>query len=155
VDATFHAWVPAVSSLLLRLTPALLLITLLLQQVDVVDWRRHFVEADVPEEKAGNSPGDLIQKAKASMRDSPFGLADLALPTLGALGSVALNDAHNWSCESLEWFVMWAAGMIRMEFRRGWGHANAGSTGQGSPERCTQLSCELWHFAQICWHGLV
>jgi hypothetical protein len=57
------------------------------------------VEADVPEEKAGNSPGDLIQKAKASMRDSPFGLADLALPTLGALGSVALNDAHNWSCE--------------------------------------------------------
>lgn len=64
---------------------------------DVVDWRRHFVEADVPEDKGGSSPGDLIQKAKASMRDSPFGLADFALPTLGALGSVALNDAHNWS----------------------------------------------------------
>lgn len=62
----------------------------------------------MPEDKGGSSPGDLIQKAKASMRDSPFGLADFALPTLGALGSVALNDAHNWSCESLT-FVTWDA----------------------------------------------
>jgi hypothetical protein len=64
-----------------------------------VDWRRHFTEADAPEEKGSSGPGDLIQRAKASMRDSPFALADLALPTLGALGSVALSDAHNWSCE--------------------------------------------------------
>lgn len=33
--------------------------------------------------------------------DRPFGLAVAALPTLGALGSVALNDSHNcqWSCQ--------------------------------------------------------
>jgi hypothetical protein len=77
----------------------LLLLLLLLSQVDVVDWRRHFTEAEPPEEKPGSGPGDLIQRAKASMRDSPFALVDLALPTLGALGSVALSDAHNWSCE--------------------------------------------------------
>eukprot|EP00882_Tetradesmus_deserticola_P000213 GHRQ01000239.1.p1 GENE.GHRQ01000239.1~~GHRQ01000239.1.p1 ORF type:complete len:587 (+),score=236.64 GHRQ01000239.1:206-1762(+) len=67
------------------------------EQVDVGDWRRHFTEAEPPGDDGGSGPGALVQKAKASMRDSPFGLADLALPTLGALGSVALNDAHNWS----------------------------------------------------------
>ncbi|KAF6265803.1 peptidase family M48-domain-containing protein [Scenedesmus sp. NREL 46B-D3] len=67
------------------------------EEVDVANWRRHFTEAEAPEENGGSGPGALIQKVKASMRDSPFSLVDLALPSLGALGSVALNDAHSWS----------------------------------------------------------
>lgn len=47
-----------------------------------------------PDESTG--PTAVIQKAKAAMRDSPVKLADLALPSLGALGSVALSEEHNW-----------------------------------------------------------
>lgn len=59
---------------------------------------RHFMESDPPDEST--SPTAIIQRAKDAMRDSPVKLADLALPSLGALGSIALSDAHDWSCES-------------------------------------------------------
>lgn len=56
------------------------------------------MESDPPDESTG--PTAIIQRAKDAMRDTPVKLADLALPSLGALGSVALSDAHDWSCES-------------------------------------------------------
>lgn len=52
------------------------------------------MESDPPDESTG--PTAIIQRTKAAMRDSPIKLADLALPSLGALGSVALSDAHDW-----------------------------------------------------------
>jgi hypothetical protein len=61
------------------------------------------MESDPPDESIG--PTAIIQRAKASMRDSPVKLADLALPSLGALGSVALSDAHDWSGGPLAWMT--------------------------------------------------
>jgi hypothetical protein len=89
------------------------------------------------------------QKAKASMTDSPVGLPDLSLPALGALGSVALNDARNWSCESLEWFVIYAVGVVRMEFRMGWVMPMLGALGRVALNHAHNWSCELrlWHSA--------
>jgi Zn-dependent protease with chaperone function len=52
------------------------------------------MESDPPDE--GKGPQALIQQAKAAMRDSPVGLADIALPTLGGLGSFALANSHDW-----------------------------------------------------------
>jgi hypothetical protein len=57
--------------------------------------RRHFMESDDPKDESSGMTG-LIQQAKATMRDSPVKLADLALPALGALGSVALSNEHDW-----------------------------------------------------------
>ncbi|KAF8071021.1 oma1 [Scenedesmus sp. PABB004] len=57
-------------------------------------WRRHFTESEPPDE--GSGPQSLVQRAKEVMRDSPVGLIDVALPTLGGLGSFALSDAHDW-----------------------------------------------------------
>lgn len=67
------------------------------EDVDVSSpsWRRHFMESDPPDESQG--PQAIIQQAKAAMRDSPIGLADLALPTLGGLGGFALTNSHDWS----------------------------------------------------------
>lgn len=52
------------------------------------------MESDPPDESQG--PMAIIQRARGAMRDSPVKLADLALPSLGALGSVALSDTHDW-----------------------------------------------------------
>lgn len=52
------------------------------------------MESDPPDESTG--PTAIIQRAKEVMRDSPVKLADLALPSIGALGSVALSDHHDW-----------------------------------------------------------
>jgi hypothetical protein len=38
----------------------------------------------------------ILQRARATMRDSPVKLADLALPSLGALSSVAISEQHSW-----------------------------------------------------------
>lgn len=59
---------------------------------------RHFTESEPPDESEG--PQGLLQRAKASMRGSPVKLVDLALPSLGALGSVALSNEHDWSGET-------------------------------------------------------
>eukprot|EP00878_Enallax_costatus_P000134 GHUV01000175.1.p1 GENE.GHUV01000175.1~~GHUV01000175.1.p1 ORF type:complete len:514 (+),score=173.27 GHUV01000175.1:224-1765(+) len=66
------------------------------EEVDVSSpsWRRHFMESDPPDESQG--PTAIFQQAKAAMRDSPVGLADLALPTLGGLGGFALANTHDW-----------------------------------------------------------
>lgn len=53
------------------------------------------MESDPPDESTG--PAAIIQRAKDAMRDSPVKLADIALPSLGAIGSLALSDAHDWS----------------------------------------------------------
>lgn len=58
---------------------------------------RHFFESDPPDESTG--PTAIIQRAKDAMRESPVKLADLALPSLGALGSVAFSDSHDWPGE--------------------------------------------------------
>jgi len=59
--------------------------------------RRHFMESDPPDESTGATA--IVQRAKDAMRESPVKLVDLALPSLGALGSVALSDSHDWSGE--------------------------------------------------------
>eukprot|EP00879_Flechtneria_rotunda_P000699 GHRR01000816.1.p1 GENE.GHRR01000816.1~~GHRR01000816.1.p1 ORF type:complete len:507 (+),score=148.08 GHRR01000816.1:216-1736(+) len=67
------------------------------EEVDVSDpsWRRHFTESDKPDESQG--PQAIVQQGKAALRDVGIGLADIALPTVGALGGFALSDAHDWS----------------------------------------------------------
>lgn len=55
---------------------------------------RHFTESDPPDESEG--PMAILQRARATMRDSPVKLADLALPSLGALSSVAISEQHSW-----------------------------------------------------------
>jgi hypothetical protein len=56
------------------------------------------MESDPPDESEG--PQALLQRAKAAMRGSPIKLADLALPSLGALGSVAISNEHDWPGET-------------------------------------------------------
>jgi hypothetical protein len=56
------------------------------------------MESDPPDESEG--PQALLQRAKAAMRSSPVKLADLALPSLGALGSVAISTEHDWPGET-------------------------------------------------------
>jgi len=51
-------------------------------------------------------------QAKNAMRDSPVGLADVALPTLGALGGFALTEAHDWPGE-------WSGMVIASEASQG------------------------------------
>ena len=71
------------------------------------------MESDPPDESTG--PTAIIQKAKASMRDSPVKLADLALPSLGALGSVALSDGHDWPGEWGHWCAWKCSGSDVMQ----------------------------------------
>jgi hypothetical protein len=49
-------------------------------------------------------PDGLQRPKMPCMRDSPVGLADVALPTLGALGGFALTEAHDWPGD--EWTGM-------------------------------------------------
>jgi hypothetical protein len=88
------------------------------------------------------------------MRDSPVKLADLALPSLGALGSVALSDAHDWSGGWSLW-SLWLPNHAINSDRQG--SAHCGPTGAACclAFKASQGVAQCCHGSQVGFHPVI